>query len=120
MLYENEFSSLNSVAFCKHAPETLAVGSEGGDVYLLDVRNPREFVNSHHCFDSGVHRVVSNKDGYLGVCGRISDVVILDCREAMSVVSTSSCHDGVARGLSWCGSTLYSCGFDKQIIKHEV
>lgn len=119
MLYENEFTSLNAVSWSKHASETIAVGSDGGDVYLLDIRYPKEFTSSYHCFDSGVHRMVFSKDGHLAVCGKISDVVILDCREGISLVSKDSCHNGITRALSWSGSAVYSCGYDKQLVKHD-
>ncbi|KAF2905229.1 hypothetical protein ILUMI_00953 [Ignelater luminosus] len=118
VLYQNEFSGLTSINWNQIHPECLVVGNESGDIYSLDIRQPNEVLCSHSCFNTRIHRSVFNNSGYLAVCGDTCELLILNGNDNLNVIYKSSDHSGFVRGLAWFHETLYSCGFDKQIIKH--
>lgn len=118
MLHQNEFSGLMSINWNQIHPECLVVGSESGDIYSLDIRQPNEVLCSRSCFNTRIHRSVFNNSGYLAVCGDTCELLILNGNDNLNIVYRSSDHSGFVRGLAWFHETLYSCGFDKQIIKH--
>lgn len=39
---------------------------------------------------------------------------------SLSVLYSSEGHSGIVRGLSWYNGDLYSCGFDRKIVKHVL
>lgn len=118
VLYQNEFASLMSVAWNLHATDYITVGSQGGDIYNLDIRQPKQFVDSHRCFEASIHHMAFNNLGYLAVCGDCTNVVVLNSKDNMNVSYESKDHGAFVRGLAWFEDTLYSCGFDKKFIKH--
>ncbi|KAK4872625.1 hypothetical protein RN001_014654 [Aquatica leii] len=120
VLYQNEFSGLTSIAWNPQQTDFVTVGSQGGDLYSFDIRQPREFRSYHHCFDASIHRIKFNNSGYLAVCGDTSKVLVLEPEHSYRIVLKKADHDGVARGLGWYQNTLYTCGFDKKINRYNI
>lgn len=122
VLYVNEFSSLCSIAWHPLDTNLLAVGSAAGAVYLLDKREPKQFVSVANCFNNNcLHRIRFNATGDLAVCGDTNSVVVLDCKEqTLKSIYVSQHHSNVVRGLAWYNDALYTCGFDKKIVKHVL
>lgn len=122
VLYVNEFSSLCSVAWHPLDSNLLTVGSAAGDVYLLDKREPKQFVSVANCFsNSRLHKMRFHSSGDLAVCGNTNSIVVLDCKgESLKLVYVNQQHNDVVQGLVWYEDALYSCGFDKKIVKHVL
>ncbi|XP_068910695.1 methylosome protein WDR77-like [Tenebrio molitor] len=118
VLYNNEFCSLTSVACNQHNTNYIVVGTEGGDIYLLDKREPREFISVASC-NCEIYRIVFDDSNRLAVCGDLNKVLVFKCED--EILNSAYCNDkhcGFVRGLAWHNETLYSCGFDKQVVKH--
>lgn len=121
MLYVNEFSSLRSVAWHPTSTNIITVGTAAGDVYILDKREPKQFVTVYNCFDSNVHRMKFSDSGKLAVCGNVKDVLVFTCVDnALKAVYISQQHSDITRSLAWYEGDLYTCGFDGKILKHVI
>ncbi|KAI4470632.1 methylosome protein 50 [Holotrichia oblita] len=56
VIYNNEFSSLTSIAWSPLNRDCMVVGSEAGDIYLLDIKQPTDVLCSTHCFDGSIYK----------------------------------------------------------------
>lgn len=102
-------------------PSVVAAGNAAGDVYVIDKREPKQFVTVYNCFDSGVHRMRFEDSGKLAVCGDTKDVVVLNCTEnSLKPLYISQEHKEVVRGLAWYEGGLYSCGYDGKCLRHLI
>ncbi|KAJ3663662.1 hypothetical protein Zmor_007895 [Zophobas morio] len=118
VLYNNEFCSITSVACNQHNSNYVVAGTEGGDIYLLDKREPKEFISVASC-NCYIYRIVFDDSNKLAVCGDLNKVLVFKCED--EILNNAYCNDkhcGIVRGLAWYNETLYSCGFDKQVVKH--
>ncbi|EFA08077.1 uncharacterized protein LOC655874 [Tribolium castaneum] len=118
VLYNNEFCSLTSVACNQHNTNYVVVGTEGGDIYLLDKREPKDFISVASC-NCYIYRLAFDDYNKLAVCGDNNKVLVFKCED--EILNSAYCNDkhcGIVRGLAWHKETLYSCGFDKQVVKH--
>ncbi|KAJ8979658.1 hypothetical protein NQ317_006369 [Molorchus minor] len=79
VLYSNEFSSITGIAWNQEDDHYITVGTQAGDIYLLDKRESKDFVSVLHCFDAPVNRVVFNNAKEFAVCGNTKDVLIVKC-----------------------------------------
>ncbi|XP_072388132.1 methylosome protein WDR77 [Diabrotica undecimpunctata] len=121
LLYSNEFSAINSVAWNQSNTNYIAVGTQAGDVYLLDKREPKDFVSVISCFPSPVNRLRFNNNSNLAVCGDSKDVLVVNTQSNnMNVIYKNEKHKGHVKGLSWNGDVLFSCGFERSLIKHVL
>jgi len=118
VLYQNEFSALTSIVWNPAQPEYVVVGSQGGDIYNMDIRQPKDFVDFYHCFDAYVNRAAFSNSGNLAVCGDTSTILVLNNKDNFKIIYTNNDHSAYVRGVAWFEETMYSCGFDKKIIKH--
>ena len=97
----------------------MTIGSEAGDMYLIDKRKSNDFISVSNCFNSAVHKVLYNSNENVAVCGDNKFVLIYDCNEGgLKKCYESVEHSGIVRGMCWYGDKLYSCGFDKKIVTH--
>lgn len=118
VLYQNDFCGLTSIAWNPRYSQQIVVGSKAGELYNIDVRQPKEFLTYHHCFDSPIHRLKFNDLGNLAICGDRTEVMIFNCEENFNLLHKANKHSSYVRGIAWLENVLYSCGFDKRIIKH--
>lgn len=120
ILYINEFCSLTSVACNQNNTNYIVVGTEGGDVYLLDKREPKEFISVANC-NCYIHRLsFDDQSTRLAVCGDLNKVFVFKCED--EILNSAYCndkHSDFVRGLAWHKESLYTCGFDQQVIKHS-
>ncbi|KAL3284851.1 hypothetical protein HHI36_018990 [Cryptolaemus montrouzieri] len=118
VLYTNEFAALTSIAWNQMEDNYIICGTEGGDVYLIDKREPNAFVDVNHALESKIHRISFNPNSnQLAVCGDTNDVIILNCaQQTLRKVYDNKEHKGIVRGLAWNEDILFSCGFDKMCI----
>ncbi|GJQ68539.1 putative WD40 repeats [Trypoxylus dichotomus] len=61
VLYNNEFSSLTAAAWNPLNSDYLIVGSEAGDIYLLNIKEPKDVLCTMHCFNSSIYK---NREEY--------------------------------------------------------
>lgn len=111
---------MNSVAFHPVLPHLVVAGSTAGDVYLLDKREPKQFVAVLNCFKSGIHRMKFDCSGRLAICGDRKTLQVLNCTvDGLKSLYVSDQHSDIVRGLAWFGDNLYSCGYDRKCLKHS-
>uniref|UniRef100_A0A161N1L7 Methylosome protein 50-like protein n=1 Tax=Triatoma infestans TaxID=30076 RepID=A0A161N1L7_TRIIF len=98
----------------------IAVGSQSGNVAITDIRAKKDIV-VEPIMDCSIHKIAFDNRGLLGVCGDSTSVKVWDC-DSRSVIYSDERHTGLVRGLAWHPKSqkLYSCGFDKQILSHQV
>ncbi|KAJ9587386.1 hypothetical protein L9F63_019087 [Diploptera punctata] len=124
------------VAWCDRAHElsalswhtskdVLAVGSNTGEVTLIDTRQLKTPLAQTVCFSRPVHRLsfATHKPDWLAVCADDTKVKVLDCAsDTPNILYCDDRHDDFVRGLTWHNrnETLYSCGWDKQVLLHNI
>ncbi|KAG5870956.1 hypothetical protein JTB14_037381 [Gonioctena quinquepunctata] len=119
VIYANEFSSLTSVSWNQKDDNYIVVGTEAGDVYLVDKREPNDFVSTHHCFNAKINRTGFNGSTEFAVCGDTRHVLIVNCEGGnLKMTYENDSHSGHVKGLAWHQGTLYTCGFGKCLVKH--
>lgn len=122
VLYNNEFSSLTKVTSNPQDSNYAAIGTQSGDVYLIDRREPGEFLATTHCFNNSINDLAFNESHQLGVAGDTRTVFVFNVKNNnLKEVYRDSRHENQVKDLKWYDSCLYSCGFGvKQVIKHSV
>lgn len=121
VLYQNEFSTMTTVCHHPAYSNIIAAGSDAGDIYLLDKREPKQFVTVYNCFDSSIHRAKFDDSNKLAICGDTKDLLVLNCSENnLKPLYISQEHEDIVRGLAWWEGDLYSCGYDGKCLKHSV
>ncbi|XP_018333824.1 uncharacterized protein LOC108742952 [Agrilus planipennis] len=121
VLYANEFGSLTAIAWNESNSNYMAVGSEGGDIYMLDIRQPKDYVNVAHGFECKVHHLKFNDGSYLAAAGDSPGFLVLESDDdKLTPIYRNRVHKGFVRGFSWHNKFLYSCGFDGKVLKHNV
>lgn len=117
-MYANEFSSITSISWNQYDGNYVAIGTQAGDVYLVDKREPGYFLSVLHCFDSGVNKMAFSNATDFAVCGDANDIVIASRSEkGLEAQFRNSSHLGPVKDLKWHNDTFYSCGFGKCLIK---
>lgn len=79
VLYSNEFSSLTSIATNPLDSNYFIIGSQAGDIYLVDKRETNHFVKTMHCYDGSVRRISfnNNTSKQFAVCGDDKQVIVI-------------------------------------------
>lgn len=121
VLYQNEFSAMKTVCCHPLHSNIVTAGSDAGDIYLLDKREPKQFVTVYNCFDNSIHRMTFDDSNKLAVCGDTKDLLVLNCSESnLKPLYISQEHEDIVRGLAWYEGELFSCGYDGTCLKHLV
>lgn len=88
---------------------------------MVDIREPKEFLSKETCFNRSVHKIKFSSTGLLAVCADDSKIVVLDtANDDMNLIYTDNRHEDFVRGLAWKENVLISCGWDKQVLLHNV
>ncbi|CAH0546130.1 unnamed protein product [Brassicogethes aeneus] len=120
VLYSNEFSAIKNIKWNQTNTNYIIAGTQAGDVYLLDKREPKDFVAVKHCYESSIHRIAI-ENNKVAVCGNSTEIITYDCNNAtFNSEHRISTHNKFVRSVKWVDNVLYSCGFDKKVIKHDV
>lgn len=122
VIYSNEFAALTSVAWHQTNDNNILIGTEAGDIYLVDKRDPNTFVDVNRCLKSSIYRITYGQNNQFAVCSESNEVLVLDCSDtSLNVTYNNKEHDDIVRGLAWSkDGTLYSCGYNKKIVKHLI
>lgn len=119
-MYRNEFSSITAVSCNQDEDNYVAIGTAAGDLYLVDKREPKEFVSVLSCFEAPIHRI-DYKKSKIAVCGDTKEVLIADTQDyVLNNIYNNSDHKNFVRDVKWHNDVLYSCGFGTSIIKHLI
>ncbi|KDR20539.1 methylosome protein 50-like [Zootermopsis nevadensis] len=116
---------LTAVAWQMSRSDMLAIGSRSGEVIIADIRQLKEPLGVSDCFTRPVHRLrfAHHRPELLAVCADDSKVKVLDCTaRAPNIIYADDHHSDFVRGLAWHSrkGTLYSCGWDKQVLAHKL
>lgn len=116
-LYESN-CGINSISWIDE--NLLAIGNLAGDLELIDIRNKSKF-HSFSLKNCAIHHITSNNKGLLAACGNSNTIKVWDTKTT-DLIFTNDDHSALVRGLSWhpLNDQLYSCGFDKRILSHDV
>lgn len=120
MIYSNEFCSLTSTACNQTDNNYIVVGSQAGSVYLIDRRQPNEFVDVFNCFEKAINRITFNAPNQYAICGNTNKVLVLNGNIKLEKIYENNQHSSIVRDVKWFNGELYSCGFNKSIIQHVL
>lgn len=123
--WNSRSQELTSVAWHMSKSDILAIGSNAGDVIMTDIRQLKEPLGLACCFTRPIHRLrfAHHRPELLAVCADDSKVKVLDCTaSALNVIYEDDRHNDFVRGLAWHSrsDSLYSCGWDKQVLAHKL
>ncbi|XP_054013340.1 methylosome protein 50-like isoform X1 [Hylaeus anthracinus] len=103
----------------------IAIGSDNGDISLLDVRKPHAPVLQEACiFPRSIQKLLFNpnpeRSEELAGCCDDTLVQVLDIKNNFSSVYKNEDHTDFVRGLSWYKDKLFSCSWDSTVLKHTI
>ncbi|XP_078040859.1 methylosome protein WDR77 [Augochlora pura] len=104
---------------------TLAIGTDNGDVILVDIRNASDSVlQESKIFSKSLHKVLFNpnpeRSGELACCCDDTLVQVLDINSNLSSIYENERHTDFVRGLAWYKDELFSCSWDNTVNKHTI
>jgi len=115
--------NLTALAWQAGDGNLLNVGSDFGNVSLVDVRTPAQPPIKTSCvYQKPIYRLLSINPSSLAACADSHEVKVVDpLSEDFSVRYVDSRHSDFVRGLSYDKSSriLYSCGWDKEVVSHS-
>ena len=116
---------LTSVNWNTILDHIVAIGSEGGDVSLIDIRNAGASALQESCiFPRSVHKLLFNpnpeRSEELACCCDDTIVEVLDINKEFSSVYKNEGHADFVRGLAWYKDELISCSWDNTVVKHAI
>ncbi|XP_043261819.1 methylosome protein 50-like [Colletes gigas] len=103
----------------------VAIGSDNGDVVLMDIRKPGVSVLEETCiFPRPVQKLLFNpnpeRSEDLACCCDDNFVHVLDVNNNFSSLYKNEDHTDFVRGLSWYKDQLFSCSWDSTVLRHDV
>lgn len=120
VLYRNEFSSITSVSWDQDQDNYVAIGTEAGDLYLVDKREPKDFVSVLSCFEVPIRRTdISNSK--IAICGDTNEVIVASSQDSLlNIIFNNKEHKDFVRDVKWFDNILYSCGYGTSLVKHVI
>lgn len=100
----------------------LAIGTDEGEVIMIDVRMADEKVLQEARFcPRPIHKVAFNPNSerskLLSVCCDDVTVQVLDTDQMLSVYKDDR-HNDFTRDFAWFNNNLYSCSWDNEVLQH--
>lgn len=116
---------LTAICWSPNKPNIVAIGTDGGEVVIVDTRKGGVKLLSKSIASSRpVHRLVFNPDSgrveELAVCSDDVLIEVCDVNNRLSAVYKDSRHTDFVRGLTWFDRHLYSCSWDNVVLKHAT
>ena len=116
---------LTAVNWNPNSDNILAIGTEGGDVVLIDIRKTDTSVLEETCIlPRSVHKLLFNPNSErseeLACCCDDNIVKVLDTNSQLSSIYKDESHSDFVRGLTWFKDALYSCSWDNTVLKHTI
>lgn len=98
----------------------MAIGTEAGDLYLVDKREPKDFVSVLSCFEVPIRRTdISNSK--IAVCGDTNHIIVANHKDSLlNLIYNNSDHKNFVRDVKWHNNVLYSCGYGTDLVKHDI
>ncbi|XP_076619515.1 methylosome protein WDR77 [Colletes latitarsis] len=103
----------------------VAIGTDNGDVVLMDIRKPGASVLEEACiFPRPVQKLLFNpnpeRSEDLACCCDNNFVQVLDINNNFSSIYKNEDHTDFVRGLSWYKDQLFSCSWDSTVLRHDI
>ncbi|XP_076287392.1 methylosome protein WDR77 [Lasioglossum baleicum] len=103
----------------------IAIGTDNGDVILVDTRNSRNSaLKNAKVFSRSVHKLLFNpnpeRSEELACCADDTLVRVLDINRNFSSIYEDKSHYDFVRGLAWYKDELISCSWDNAVNKHTI
>uniref|UniRef100_A0A1B6GR52 Uncharacterized protein n=1 Tax=Cuerna arida TaxID=1464854 RepID=A0A1B6GR52_9HEMI len=122
VIVDDPKEGLAALAWQRGDSNILIVGSVCGTVSILDVRTC-SLLRQSSLFHRPIYKLLSIEPSLLATCADSHEVIVLDpLTEDLKVRYKDERHTDFVRGLSFDkqSRTLYSCGWDKQVISHAI
>ncbi|XP_031826177.1 methylosome protein WDR77 [Nomia melanderi] len=103
----------------------IAIGTENGDVTLVDIRKAGiSILQDANVFPRSVHKLLFNpnpeRSEELACCCDDTRVDVLDINNNFSSIYKNERHSDFVRGLAWYKDQLFSCSWDNTVSKHII
>ncbi|OAD58533.1 Methylosome protein 50 [Eufriesea mexicana] len=118
-------AGLTAVCWNLSLPNVLAIGSEDGEIIIVDARKGSvKVLSESFAFCRPVHRLSFNQNlgrtEELAACCDDISVEVFDITNELSLIYKDDRHTDFVRGLTWFDSHLYSCSWDNTVLKHTI
>lgn len=98
----------------------VAIGTAAGDLYLVDKREPEDFISVLSCFQAPIHNM-DYKNSRIAVCGETNEILVAECKDyILNAIYKNNQHKSFVRDVKWYDNVLYSCGFGTSLVKHVI
>lgn len=103
----------------------IAIGTENGDVILVDTRKSTDSaLKNSRVFSRSVHKLLFNpnpeRSEELACCADDTIVRVVDINKKFSSIYEDGSHRDFVRGLAWYKNELISCSWDNAVNKHTI
>ncbi|XP_033340350.2 methylosome protein WDR77 [Megalopta genalis] len=117
--------SLTAASWNYSLDHLIAIGTDNGDVILVDIRKTSDSVlQESKIFSKSVHKVLFNpnpeRSEELACCCDDILVQVLDINRNLSSIYENERHIDFVRGLAWYKDELFSCSWDNTVNKHTI
>uniref|UniRef100_A0A1B6DLS7 Uncharacterized protein n=2 Tax=Clastoptera arizonana TaxID=38151 RepID=A0A1B6DLS7_9HEMI len=122
VLRDTPNEGLSALAWNSVDDNVLAVGSVIGNIDLIDLRTVSNVMESRP-FNRAIHKLLYINSNSLAAVAESHEVkVVQHSSDKLNIVYNDERHNDFVRGLAWHPKMkcLFSCGWDKQVIKHNV
>lgn len=118
-------ASLTAVSWNPNLENILAIGTDNGEVIIVDARKSNsEVLRELSAFSRPVHKLFFNPNAEkleeLAVCCDNTSVEVLDINSQFSPIYKDGRHTDFVRDLTWFNNRLYSCSWDNTVLKHTI
>ncbi|XP_046997141.1 methylosome protein 50-like [Schistocerca americana] len=111
-----------SVDWRPQKSEFVVVGSITGDIFTVDVRHPKQPLDTLAVFSRPVYKLrFSNCHDLLAACAESTEVKVFDFKsDTATEIYSDDRHKDFVRGIAWHqrDTSFYTCGWDKQVFRH--
>ncbi|KAK9308694.1 hypothetical protein QLX08_001416 [Tetragonisca angustula] len=118
-------AGLTAICWSFKQPNIVAIGTDDGEIIMVDVRKGNVNVLSiSSAFSRPVHRLLFNPNSgrmeELAACCDDVCVEVFDINNQFSLIYKDDRHTDFVRDLTWFDSHLYSCSWDTVVLKHTI
>ncbi|XP_049779590.1 methylosome protein 50-like [Schistocerca cancellata] len=101
--------------------EFVVVGSTTGDIFTVDVRHPKQPLDTLTVFSRPVYKLrFSSCHDLLAACAESTEVKVFDFKsDTATEIYSDDRHKDFVRGIAWHqrDTSFYTCGWDKQVFR---
>ncbi|XP_006565157.2 methylosome protein 50 isoform X2 [Apis mellifera] len=117
-------AGLNAICWSPNLSNILAIGTDDGEILIIDVRKGGvKVLSKSSAFSRPVHRLSFNPNSErveLAACCNDVFVEVFDISNDLLLMYQDDHHTDFVRGLTWFNRYLYSCSWDNTVLKHTI